>query len=298
MTDSSAVKVLVSATEGVEKRRGTRLMVDVPITVMGMDTLGEPFKESATTISVSCYGCKYRSRRYAPKESIVTLEIRHAQLPKLSRIVHARVVWVQRPRHHRETFQIGIELEKPGNVWGIDSPPADWFPHPEDFPQPAVNEAAESASKAPLPESASPSATPGTSMSALAPANEWETLEVPHSVKSPGVSHAALDPSTRDLVKESVRAASDAIIAEEIALLKKHFTGRLESALLETLKTFSELSVEIVNETREACRASARQMEEELQRIAREAVPQSDPSRQASQRKMPQSKRRKKDSEH
>jgi hypothetical protein len=31
----------------------------------------------------------------------------------------------------RELFQIGVELEVGGNVWGIAFPPADWFPFPE-----------------------------------------------------------------------------------------------------------------------------------------------------------------------
>ena len=81
------------------------------------------------------------------------------------------------------------------------------------------------------------------------------------------------------------------MIAEEIALMRKHFTGRLEAALLDTLKTFSELTTEIVNETREACRATAKEMEAELQGIAREAVPNDG---KASPRKVTSKKRPKK----
>ncbi|MGH9594446.1 MAG: hypothetical protein ACRD5L_15250, partial [Bryobacteraceae bacterium] len=40
--------------------------------------------------------------------------------------------WIQRPRTVRELFQIGVELEIPGNVWGIAFPPADWFPFPDE----------------------------------------------------------------------------------------------------------------------------------------------------------------------
>ena len=47
------------------------------------------------------------------------------------RTVRARVTWIQRPRTVRELFQIGVELEVPGNVWGIAFPPGDWFPFPE-----------------------------------------------------------------------------------------------------------------------------------------------------------------------
>src|ERR1019366_1724203 len=50
------------------------------------------------------------------------------------RSVRARVTWIQRPRTVRELFQIGVELEVPGNIWSIAFPPADWFPFPESTP--------------------------------------------------------------------------------------------------------------------------------------------------------------------
>jgi hypothetical protein len=292
VADSSLANTLIGTLDGAEKRRGSRLMLEIPITVMGMDTLGEPFKEAAITTSISCYGCKYRTRRYAPKDSVVTLEIRPPSMPKASRIAHARVIWVQRPRHHRETFQIGLELETPGNVWGIDSPPPDWFPAPGEV-VPPVEE----------PEPAPPialvgvAAAPPDDATKVEPAGEWETLRLPegeqHIITARVTPDAGLHTaSARDLVSEAVRMTTDAMIAEEIALVRKHFTGRLESALLETLKSFSELTAEIVNGTREACRASAREMEAEFQRIAREASPLGE----ASTRKAALTKRRKKHS--
>jgi hypothetical protein len=263
----AAADVLIGVSQTAEKRRGSRLNVEIPITVMGIDTLGEPFKEAAVTTSISCYGCKYKTRRYAPKDSIVTLEIPQPSAPRDPQIAHARVVWIQRPRHHRETFQIGLELEVPGNVWGIDSPPPDWFPPPQPTrtPLPEESPAVDTASAAP----ASPPAV-------AAQAGEWQTLQLPApqaSSASPSESAQSSfeTASSQQLVAETVKKTADALIAEEIALVQKHFTGRLESALIETLKTFSDLTVEIVNETREACRASTREMETEVQRIAREA---------------------------
>ena len=37
------------------------------------------------------------------------------------------MTWIQRPRTVRELFQIGVEMEMPGNIWGIAFPPPDWF---------------------------------------------------------------------------------------------------------------------------------------------------------------------------
>src|SRR2546428_9389370 len=42
------------------------------------------------------------------------------------RTVRGRVAWIQRPRTVRQLFQVALELEVSGNVWGIAFPPEDW----------------------------------------------------------------------------------------------------------------------------------------------------------------------------
>src|SRR5271170_1678820 len=75
---------------------------------------------------VNIHGCKYQSKHYVPKNSVVTLEIPRPEPGLPAHSVLGRVVWVQRPRTVRELFQIGLEFEVPGNVWGIAFPPDDW----------------------------------------------------------------------------------------------------------------------------------------------------------------------------
>jgi hypothetical protein len=117
---------------GSEKRRSSRIPAAIPITVSGVDALGEPFRELTTTLSVSCNGCKYRSKNYVQRDSLVTLEVTHPN-PRLSpRVVKGRARWVQRPRNLREQYEIGLELVVSGNIWGLPSAPPDWFPHPDD----------------------------------------------------------------------------------------------------------------------------------------------------------------------
>ncbi len=123
---------LPSSDPGTQKRRSTRIVQAVPITVSGVDALGQPFKERTTTVMVNCHGCKYQSKHYVPKNSIVTLEIPRMEPDVAPRIVPGHVVWVQRPRTVRELFQIGLEFEAAGNVWGIAFPPEDWVPSAED----------------------------------------------------------------------------------------------------------------------------------------------------------------------
>ncbi|HXO88946.1 MAG TPA: hypothetical protein VN885_09860 [Candidatus Acidoferrales bacterium] len=113
-----------------QKRRSTRIVQAVPITVAGVDALGQPFKERTTTVMVNCHGCKYQSKHYVPKNSTIKLEVPRTDPSQPPRLLQGRVVWVQRPRAVRELFQIGLEFEVAGNVWGIAFPPEDWFPLP------------------------------------------------------------------------------------------------------------------------------------------------------------------------
>ncbi|PYU00294.1 MAG: hypothetical protein DMG34_19485, partial [Acidobacteria bacterium] len=60
------------------------------------------------------------------KNMWVTLEIPHPETGQPPRQVRGRVAWIQRPRTVRQLFQVALELELPGNVWGIGFPPEDW----------------------------------------------------------------------------------------------------------------------------------------------------------------------------
>lgn len=61
----------------------------------------------------------------------VTLEIPRPEDDRRPHHVRGRVRWVQRPLGVRDMFQIGLELEIPGNFWGIAMSPPDWIPFPD-----------------------------------------------------------------------------------------------------------------------------------------------------------------------
>lgn len=117
--------------EIIKKRRTKRIIQAVPLTVTGVDALGRPFQERTSTVTINCQGCRYQSKHYVLKNMWVTLEIPHNEPGHPTRTVRGRVTWIQRPRTVRELFQIAVELEVSGNVWGIAFPPSDWFPFPE-----------------------------------------------------------------------------------------------------------------------------------------------------------------------
>lgn len=112
--------------EELRKRRSSRIVQAVPLTVKGVDALGRPFIERTSSLIINCHGCRYQSKHYVLKNMWVTLEIPHPETGQPPRQVRGRVAWIQRPRTVRQLFQVALELEMPGNVWGIGFPPDDW----------------------------------------------------------------------------------------------------------------------------------------------------------------------------
>ncbi len=102
-----------------------RIVQAVPLTVGGVDALGRPFQERASTLIINCPGCRYQSKHYVLKNMWVTLEVPHPEPGREPRVTRGRVMWIQRPRTIRELFQVGVELETPGNFWGIAFAPPD-----------------------------------------------------------------------------------------------------------------------------------------------------------------------------
>ena len=122
----------------LRKRRSTRIVQAVPLVVTGVDALGRPFVERTSSLILNCHGCRYQSKHYVLKNMWVTLEIPHPETGQPPRGVRGRVAWIQRPRTVRQLFQVALELEVSGNVWGIAFPPEDWFAFPDGVQVPPV----------------------------------------------------------------------------------------------------------------------------------------------------------------
>jgi hypothetical protein len=227
------------AETGAEKRRCTRVVRAVPITVIGMDALGQMFREQTTTVVVDCYGCKYESKNYAPKDSIITLEIPPLDALRPGRTVRGRVVWVQRPRSHREQFQIALELEVAGNVWGVAPAPRDWFAHPDDdrfvAAVPDVNEA-----------EAPPAREP-----------DVEILETVAEVEEVTFTRQHLDGKIQDAIAKTVRA-----MAEQVA----------EAAVRDIVQDLSERTARILEEVRKVSGSAAEELDAKIRQLLDEAV--------------------------
>jgi hypothetical protein len=126
-TTEMVPETTVNASSDLRKRRSTRIVQAVPLQVTGVDALGRPFVERTSSLILNCHGCRFQSKHYVLKNMWVKLEVPHPEADQPPRTVRGRVAWIQRPRTVRQLFQVALELEAPGNVWGIAFPPEDWF---------------------------------------------------------------------------------------------------------------------------------------------------------------------------
>jgi hypothetical protein len=111
-----------------QKRRSTRIDQAIPVVVQGIGALREPFQEQVSTLSISCHGCSYQSKHEVIQGETVFLDIKPPTNGAVGYSGKARVKWAQKLGANERTYQIAVELERAGNVWGIAAPPEDWVP--------------------------------------------------------------------------------------------------------------------------------------------------------------------------
>ena len=112
---------------GPEGRRSTRIERPVPLLVTGHDGMGQEFLERTSAVSLNLHGCRYPSRHDTHVGEWITLQIGEAPLGEIVTTVRAQVRSVQIPRNPRDLYHIGVQLEKPENVWRVPAPPPDWL---------------------------------------------------------------------------------------------------------------------------------------------------------------------------
>jgi hypothetical protein len=111
---------------GIEARRSTRIERTVPMIIVGQTKLGLSFEERTAAVSLNVHGCRYPSRHDYSVGSWVGLQVIEPNGENSGPIMRAQVRSIHPPMSPRELYQIGVELESPSNVWGVNTPPDDW----------------------------------------------------------------------------------------------------------------------------------------------------------------------------
>jgi hypothetical protein len=112
-----------------QKRRSSRIDKAFMLAVQGVDASRAPYREEVTTGTISCHGCTYQMRHQVLPGDIVVLNSEQGAKSYSDFPRRARVKWVQKlDTPNNQAYNVGVELETAGNIWGISSPPEDWFP--------------------------------------------------------------------------------------------------------------------------------------------------------------------------
>jgi hypothetical protein len=234
----------------------------MPIKVHGVDALSEPFTERTTTVMVSCHGCKYQSKHYVPKGSIVTVEIPRRNPSAPVRIITGNVIWVQRPSHARDLLHIGLEFEVAGNVWDTPSAPEDWFPLPGE----------QAFEEETLEPQAVPVAVPVAPVTLTASWDASEILVMAGRAEGHEEELAAAMQQARSAAEEEKAAAAEAAL-ETLSLIRpKHEAGLHETIDQAVRASMDRLSASIVEEARKAFQVTAEQLDARIQRAVAEAL--------------------------
>src|ERR1051325_7121713 len=229
---------------GPEGRRSTRIERPVPLLITGHDGLGQEFLERTSAVSLNLHGCRYPSRHDTRVGSWITLQIGEAPLGEIVTTVRAQVRSVQIPRNPRDLYHVGVQLEKPANVWRVPAPPPDWLTAAERLKGEMLpskeQPAAALAGLAPALTMPSPAmATSAKADAGLASANP-AIVDAPGFVstnpETPGVAAALARPNRVSITPERLLAALQPKIekAAETAMLaaiSKHLGPALHAAV-------------------------------------------------------------------
>ena len=266
-SENGATNAATTTATGVDKRRSTRIVQAMPIKVHGVDALGEPFTERTTTVMVSCHGCKFQSRHYAPKGSIITVEVPRRNPNWPARIIAGSVIWVQRPSHAHELLHIGLEFEVPGNVWDHTSPPEDWFSLPGEQPL-TEDDFAEPPQAIPVPAPAAP-------VTLTASWDASEILAIAGRVEGHEEDVVAAMQQAKTEA-ERARAAAAETAAEKLSLIrpKNDSTAHATHETIEhaVRSSIERLSASILDEVRRANEATLAKIDEKVQNAVTEAL--------------------------
>lgn len=101
-------------------RRGTRIPCEIPIRLTSLNP-DCPFSEPCLVILINLWGCAARFRRPLEIGAAVRLE----DLPSKTNVT-ARVVNSISLGEYEKSWLLGLALDEPGDVWGVETPPEDW----------------------------------------------------------------------------------------------------------------------------------------------------------------------------
>jgi hypothetical protein len=105
-----------------ERRRSQRIPESVPLFVRCLYP-SSTFEANLSTVEVSSHGCVIHALHPFPRGTGLRLDILHGNRTTTARVVHSDPIDAGM---HLTTWTVALELDRPGNVWMVKTPPPDW----------------------------------------------------------------------------------------------------------------------------------------------------------------------------
>jgi hypothetical protein len=110
----------VPMNSGLQSRRGTRIPCEIPARLIGLNP-ERAFSASCLVVLINPYGCAARF----PHRVDIGSDVRLEGLP-MEASARARVISCISFGASEKFCLLGLSLNEPGNVWGVEKPPEDW----------------------------------------------------------------------------------------------------------------------------------------------------------------------------
>lgn len=227
-------------------RRSKRVRLAVPIVLSGVDSAGNEFQESTRTTIVSKHGAKITTTQELVLGTAVTIENR-----SLALAAKATVVRVGKRLSPGQPVEIGVQLIKAANVWGIIFPPDDWETAPPPEPDGGDPEATSQSTRqtavtASIPAATTVSAQPTRGAQRPTAGANLPNLTAVEPVPSKSGTFPA--PPTGSAVPPSVSGTAREKIEAITATVLAKVTTQLDEAVDSRLKAYSEKVMRFTNQ--------------------------------------------------
>jgi hypothetical protein len=236
-----------------QKRRSSRIDKAFMLAVQGVDASRAPYREEVTTGTISCHGCTYQMRHQVLPGDIVVLNSDQGARSYSDFPRRARVKWVQKlDAPNNQAYNVGVELETAGNIWGIASPPEDWFPKQLGKPPEPASHGRELRLIARPEAPKVPARSEGSAPPLLPKKNDAGTALSPWFSDLMGGLSSQIQTTVSEIAAVTLATEKNRLLEEFRNQLQHEAAGTIELVIATSKEDLSQRALKLVNEGADA----------------------------------------------
>jgi hypothetical protein len=236
-----------------QKRRSSRIDKAIMLAVQGVDASRAPYREEVTTGTISCHGCTYQMKREVLPGDIVVLNTGQGSNGYSEFTSRARVKSIQKLNSpNDQTYNVGVELEIAGNIWGIASPPEDWLPEQTAKLRESVNRVRELRLIARNEPQRIPARSEGATPGPLLKKSEAAAALSPWFSDLMAALSNQIQVTVSDIAAVTLATEKDRLLGEFRFQLQDEATGTIERVIATSKDELARRVLKVLNEGAEA----------------------------------------------